>query len=60
MPQFGTSFTEMDALSGRQQTTRGIWMALSPKLQSQVGGTGHDAIYDNMCLWQQQWWSRRH
>ena len=34
--QFGTKFTEMDALSGRHQTTRGIWLARSPKLQSQV------------------------
>mmetsp|Transcript_3599 Transcript_3599/g.10456 ORF Transcript_3599/g.10456 Transcript_3599/m.10456 type:complete len:858 (-) Transcript_3599:898-3471(-) len=33
---FGTSFVEMDALSGRQQTTRGIWMARSPKIESQV------------------------
>lgn len=33
---FGTKFVEMDALSGRQQTTRGIWMARSPKLSSQV------------------------
>ena len=32
--QFGTGFSEMDALSGRQQTTRGIWMAQSPKVQS--------------------------
>lgn len=33
---FGTSFVEMDALTGRQQTTRGIWMARSPKLSSPV------------------------
>jgi hypothetical protein len=33
---FGTKFTEMDALSGRHQTTRGIWLARSPKLQSQA------------------------
>jgi hypothetical protein len=25
--KFGTTFTEMDAMSGRQQTTRGVWMA---------------------------------
>lgn len=29
---FGTRFDEMDALSGRQQTTRGIWLAESPKI----------------------------
>ncbi len=33
---FGTKFVEMDALRGRQQTTRGIWMARSPKIESQV------------------------
>eukprot|EP00854_Cymbomonas_tetramitiformis_P019847 gene19847-23738_t len=27
---FGTSFTEMDAMKGRSQTTQGIWMARSP------------------------------
>ncbi len=31
---FGTSFDEMDALSGRQQTTHGIWLAESPKIPS--------------------------
>ncbi|KAI8105747.1 hypothetical protein M9434_000329 [Picochlorum sp. BPE23] len=31
---FGTTFDEMDALSGRQQTTHGIWMAKSPKVSS--------------------------
>lgn len=31
--QFGTSFKEMNALSGRQQTTRGIWLARSPKIE---------------------------
>ncbi|GMH34197.1 hypothetical protein BSKO_02031 [Bryopsis sp. KO-2023] len=30
---FGTSFTMMDALSGRRQTTKGIWMAKSPKME---------------------------
>lgn len=25
--QFGTTFVEMDALSGRHQTTRGVWLA---------------------------------
>lgn len=30
--QFGTRFDEMDALSGRQQTTHGIWLAKSPKV----------------------------
>lgn len=30
---FGTSFREMDASSGRSQTTQGIWLALSPKLK---------------------------
>ena len=29
---FGTTFDEMDALSGRQQTTHGIWLAESPKI----------------------------
>lgn len=29
---FGTKFVEMNAMSGRQQTTRGIWMARSPKI----------------------------
>lgn len=29
---FGTKFEEMDALEGRSQTTRGIWLAPSPKL----------------------------
>ncbi|KAK9834006.1 hypothetical protein WJX81_002422 [Elliptochloris bilobata] len=29
---FGTSFEEMDAMSGRHQTTRGIWLARSGKL----------------------------
>lgn len=31
-PQFGTSFTEMDALSGRSQTTRGVWLAPAPRI----------------------------
>ena len=30
---FGTSFREMDASSGRSQTTQGIWLAVSPKLK---------------------------
>ena len=30
--QFGTRFQEMDALTGRQQTTHGIWLASSPKV----------------------------
>lgn len=30
--QFGTSFEEMDAISGRVQTTKGIWIAKSLKL----------------------------
>jgi hypothetical protein len=30
--QFGTNFEEMDAISGRSQTTKGIWLANSPKL----------------------------
>eukprot|EP00879_Flechtneria_rotunda_P005764 GHRR01006065.1.p1 GENE.GHRR01006065.1~~GHRR01006065.1.p1 ORF type:complete len:797 (+),score=315.22 GHRR01006065.1:159-2549(+) len=29
---FGTSFTEMDAMVGRQQTTKGVWLAKSPKV----------------------------
>ena len=32
---FGTTFDEMDALSGRQQTTHGIWLSRSPKLAGQ-------------------------
>jgi hypothetical protein len=32
MAQFGTSFQEMDAMTGRQQTTKGVWMAKSPKV----------------------------
>ena len=33
LPQkFGTGFQEMDAMSGRQQTTKGVWIARSPKL----------------------------
>ncbi|KAK9811028.1 hypothetical protein WJX73_007637 [Symbiochloris irregularis] len=30
---FGTDFTEMNAMSGRQQTTKGIWMAQATKVQ---------------------------
>jgi len=33
MTQFNTSFAEMDALSGRNQTTHGIWLARSPKVR---------------------------
>eukprot|EP00775_Hariotina_reticulata_P006126 gene6126-6365_t len=29
---FGTTFVEMDAMTGRQQTTKGVWMAKSPKV----------------------------
>ncbi|GBF96639.1 hypothetical protein Rsub_09272 [Raphidocelis subcapitata] len=29
---FGTHFVEMDALAGRMQTTRGVWLAKSPKI----------------------------
>lgn len=34
--QFGTSFTEMDALKGRNQTTKGIWFAKSTKINEPV------------------------
>jgi len=34
--QFGTSFTEMDALRGRNQTTKGIWFAKSHKVTEPV------------------------
>jgi hypothetical protein len=30
--QFGTTFEEMDAMSGRHQTTKGIWLARSDKI----------------------------
>ncbi|GAB4820674.1 hypothetical protein N2152v2_007720 [Parachlorella kessleri] len=30
---FGTSFEEMDAMTGRHQTTRGIWLAMAPKVE---------------------------
>lgn len=30
--QFGTTFEEMDAVSGRSQTTKGIWLANSEKI----------------------------
>lgn len=33
---FGTNFEEMDAFSGRRQTTKGIWLAKSEKLQEPV------------------------
>lgn len=31
--QFGTTFEEMDAMSGRRQTTKGIWLAKGLKIQ---------------------------
>ena len=31
-PQFGTDFQEMNAYTGRQQTTKGIWLARSTKV----------------------------
>ena len=31
--QFGSTFEEMDAMSGRRQTTKGIWLALGQKVQ---------------------------
>jgi len=31
---FGTSFQEMDELSGRRQTTKGVWMAIAESEQS--------------------------
>ena len=34
--QFGTTFTEMDALRGRNQTTKGIWFAKSNKVTEPV------------------------
>lgn len=34
---FGTSFAEMNAMEGRQQTTHGIWLAKSPKLEACQG-----------------------
>lgn len=30
--QFGTSFQEMDAMTGRCQTTKGVWLAKAPKI----------------------------
>lgn len=32
LSQFGTRFEEMDALSGRHQTTKGIWLSSSTKI----------------------------
>lgn len=32
--QFGTDFQEMNAFAGRQQTTKGIWLAKSSKVTS--------------------------
>lgn len=29
---FGTGFQEMDAMTGRQQTTKGVWLAKAPKV----------------------------
>ena len=34
--QFGTTFTEMDAMKGRNQTTKGIWFAKSHKVTEPV------------------------
>ena len=34
--QFGTGFTEMDAMKGRNQTTKGIWFAKSTKITEPV------------------------
>jgi hypothetical protein len=34
--QFGTTFVEMDALKGRQQTTKGVWLAKSHKIDEPV------------------------
>jgi len=31
--QFGTTFEEMDAMSGRHQTTKGIWLAKGQKIE---------------------------
>lgn len=31
--QFGTGFQEMDAMTGRQQTTKGVWLAKAPKIE---------------------------
>ena len=52
--QFGTKFQEMDALSGRQQTTQGIWMAHSPKISHPLtlildleGSDGHERGEDD-------------
>ncbi|MEW5304073.1 MAG: hypothetical protein WDW36_006707 [Sanguina aurantia] len=33
---FGTDFTMMDAMTGRSQTTKGIWMCKSPKLAGDI------------------------
>ena len=38
--QFGTSFEEMDALTGRSQTTRGIWLARAPKARPRAQAHG--------------------
>ena len=52
--QFGTAFLEMDALSGRQQTTQGIWLARSPKIDEPLtlvldleGSDGHERGEDD-------------
>lgn len=52
--QFGTKFQEMDALSGRQQTTQGIWLSHSPKISSPLtlildleGSDGHERGEDD-------------
>ena len=52
--QFGTAFQEMDALSGRQQTTQGIWLARAPKIEQPLtlvldleGSDGHERGEDD-------------
>lgn len=34
--QFGTSFVMMDAMRGRSQTTKGIWVAKAPKISDML------------------------
>ena len=52
--QFGTAFQEMDALSGRSQTTQGIWLARAPKIEEPLtlvldleGSDGHERGEDD-------------
>ena len=52
--QFGTRFQEMDALSGRSQTTQGIWIAQAPKIEHPLtlvldleGSDGHERGEDD-------------